>query len=46
MTEYELNRICERSPNGGCNCMKCEVMAMYQRSQLGLDEDDDEEDNE
>ena len=43
MTEYELDQICERNPDCGCNCMKCEVFARYQRSQLGLDEYDDEE---
>ena len=44
MTEYELDKLCERNPDCGCNCLKCPLMAMYQRSQLGLDDYDDEED--
>lgn len=42
MTEYELDQQCERNPDCGCNCMKCELFAKYQRSQLGYE--DDEED--
>lgn len=38
MTEYELDKMCECNPDCGCNCMKCELMARYQRSQLGMDE--------
>ncbi len=43
MTEYELDKICERNPDCGCNCMRCEVMARYQRSQLGMDDIDGQE---
>lgn len=43
MTEYELDKLCERNPDCGCNCMKCPLMAKYQRSQLGLDDEDDYE---
>ena len=35
MTEQELNRICERSPECGCNCMECEAFAAYYRSNAG-----------
>lgn len=42
MTEYELDRLCERNPDCGCKCAICPLMTKYQRSQLGLDENDDE----
>lgn len=43
MTEWELDKICERTACD-CNCMKCPYMAKFQRSELGLDEYDDDED--
>lgn len=43
MTEEQLDRICNNSPDCGCNCAKCEAMAMYQRSLLRYDEENDEE---
>ena len=42
MTEYELDRLFERNPDCGCNCMKCELFARYQRSELRLDDNDNE----
>lgn len=42
MTEYELDKACERNPNCDCKCMKCPLFARYQRSELGLDEESDE----
>lgn len=45
MTEYELDQICQRTACD-CQCIKCPIMARFQRSQLGYDEfDDDEEDD-
>lgn len=45
MTEYKLDKFCEQNPYCGCRCLKCPAMAEYHRSQLGFDEDcDDEED--
>lgn len=29
MTEYELDQRCEKNPDCGCNCMKCELFAYY-----------------
>ena len=29
MTEYELDELCKRNPNCGCNCMKCPLFAKY-----------------
>lgn len=29
MTSYELDKICERNPDCGCNCMKCPIFAKY-----------------
>lgn len=42
MTEYELDQICERTACDA-NCYKCPLMAKFMRSELGLDEYDDEE---
>ncbi len=41
MTEYELDQMCERT---ACDakCWKCPLMARYQRSELGLDEEEEE----
>jgi hypothetical protein len=33
MTEYELDKLCEKNPDCGCNCMKCPLFAEFQRSQ-------------
>lgn len=43
MTDYELEKICERNPNCDCDCMKCPFFAAYQREELGLDNDNEEE---
>lgn len=43
MTEYELDRICERTACD-CKCAKCPIMAKFMRSELGLDEYDEEND--
>lgn len=29
MTEFELDKICERQKYCDCNCMKCEIFAKY-----------------
>lgn len=42
MTEWELDQICERTACD-CRCLTCPYMARYQRSQLGYDEDIDDE---
>lgn len=42
MTEWELDQICERTACD-CKCLLCPIMARYQRSQLGYDEDTDDE---
>ncbi|MCM1219647.1 MAG: hypothetical protein NC548_34640 [Lachnospiraceae bacterium] len=46
MTEYELEQICQSSPDCGCDCYHCEAYAAYYRSENGLDEYDDEEEYE
>lgn len=33
MTEIELKRICERSPDCGCDCMRCEAFARHMQSE-------------
>lgn len=43
MTEYELDQICQRTACD-CKCMKCPLMAKFQRSELGLDEGHDDYD--
>lgn len=43
MTEYQLDQICSRNPDCGCNCMKCQVYAMYMRSELGMDEEPEDD---
>jgi len=40
MTDYELDRYCERHPECNCNCMKCPAFAQHQREELGLNEYD------
>ena len=47
MTEYELEAICERLPDCGCDCMRCQAFAAFQRTELGMDEcgEVDEEDD-
>lgn len=39
MTEYELDQICERTACD-CKCLSCPFMAQYLRSELGMDEDE------
>lgn len=43
MDEYELDIYCNRHPHCDCHCVKCPAFAAYQRHELGLDEDDEEE---
>ena len=43
MTEYELDKLCQ-SIDCDCQCMKCPYFAKYQRTELGLDECDDDDD--
>ena len=31
LNDFELERICERSPDCGCDCMKCEAFAANMR---------------
>ena len=33
MTEYELDKLCERNPNCDCKCVKCPLFAKYINSQ-------------
>lgn len=40
MTDYELEKFCERNPDCGCDCMRCPAFAAHQREELGLDEYD------
>ena len=44
MTEYELDKFCERNPHCGCNCIKCPAFTLYQRHELGYNEDEYNED--
>ncbi len=32
MTEYELDKLCERNPNCDCKCIKCLLFAKYMNS--------------
>lgn len=34
MTEYELDRACERNQLCDCDCMKCELFALWKRSEM------------
>lgn len=34
MTEYELERACERNPLCDCDCMKCALFAQRKRSEM------------
>lgn len=44
LTDEQLERICESSPNCGCNCLKCEAFAANYRYNNGYDDlDDDDE---
>lgn len=43
MTDYELERYCDRHPLCDCNCMRCPGFAAYWREELGWDDEDDEE---
>lgn len=33
MSEYELDKLCERNPQCDCNCIKCPLFAKYMNSQ-------------
>jgi len=43
LSDEQLERICERSPECGCNCIKCEAFAANWRYHNGYDDDDDDE---
>lgn len=43
MSDYELEKICEQHPECDCNCMKCPFFAAYQRTELGMGEENEEE---
>lgn len=44
MSDYELERFCERNPDCGCNCMKCPAFIANMRYAEGyFDDDDDDE---
>lgn len=45
MTDYELERFCERNPMCDCYCLKCPAFISNQRNRLGLDENDECEDD-
>lgn len=40
MTDYELDKFCERNKHCDCNCMRCPAFISNQRHELGFDEDD------
>lgn len=44
LNDEQLERICESSPNCGCNCLKCEAFAANYRYNNGYDDSDDEDD--
>ena len=41
MTDYQLEKFCERNPDCGCNCMKCPAFISNMRYEMGWDEDGD-----
>ena len=43
MTDFELERFCERNPHCGCNCYKCPAFAANWRYNNGYDDEDDNE---
>ena len=43
LTDEQLERICESSPNCGCICMKCAAFAANRRFHNGDHEDDDDD---
>ena len=45
LTDEQLERICESSPNCGCNCIKCEAFAANWRYHNGYDDDDDSDED-
>lgn len=42
MDEYALDRYCDSHKQCDCKCMKCPAFAAYQRSELGMDDEDGE----
>lgn len=44
LDDFQLERICDRSPDCGCNCMKCEAFAANQRFHNGDHDDEDDDD--
>lgn len=44
LSDIELERICERSPDCGCNCMKCPAFAANMRYHDGYNDDEDDDD--
>lgn len=45
MTELELDRLCELSPDCECKCMQCPLFARYQADLLGWNENNNDEEN-
>ena len=46
LTDAQLEAICERSPDCGCNCARCEAFAANMRYNNGDYENDSDSDNE
>lgn len=45
LTDEQLDRICESSPNCGCRCYNCEAFAANWRYNNGYDDEDDSDDD-
>ena len=43
LTDAQLERICDASPDCGCDCMHCEAFAANYRYNNGYTEDDEDE---
>lgn len=41
MTEYELDELCKKNPDCGCDCMRCPLFAKYYRDENGLNDYDE-----
>lgn len=41
MTDYELEKFCERNPNCGCKCFDCPAFAENHFESLGYYDDED-----
>ena len=45
LTDEQLERICESSPNCGCKCYNCEAFAANWRYNNGYDNEDDSDED-